>query len=72
MWFTLEQHLIETGRVTPTALVNSGRLRTIRTRGNYYAIIAAVERGPREAHEISRENWGCQIRGSLKVFLTMG
>jgi len=72
MWFTLEQHLIETGQVTPTALVNSGRLRTIRTRANYYAIIAAVERGPREAHEISCENWEFQIWGSLKVFLTMG
>jgi hypothetical protein len=40
----LEQRLRETGSVTPVALVNAGRPRTVRTPANEDAIIAAVEK----------------------------
>jgi hypothetical protein len=42
----LEQGLRETGSLTPTALVNAGRSRTVRTPANEDGIIAAVEREP--------------------------
>jgi hypothetical protein len=42
----LEQRLRETGSVTPTALVNAGRPRAVRTLAKEYAIIAAVKREP--------------------------
>jgi hypothetical protein len=42
----LEQHLRETGSVTPMALVNAGRPWTVWTPANENAIIAAVEREP--------------------------
>jgi hypothetical protein len=52
----LEQRLRETGRVTPTALVNAGRPWTVRTPANEDAIIAAVEREPWESsRDIARE-----------------
>jgi hypothetical protein len=38
-----EQHLREAGSVTPTAHVNAGRPRTVRTPGNEDAMIAVVE-----------------------------
>jgi hypothetical protein len=42
----LEQRFRETGSVTPTALVNAGRPRTVRTPANENVIISAVEREP--------------------------
>jgi hypothetical protein len=52
----LEQRLSETGIVTPTALVNAGRSRNVRTPANEDAIIAAVERQPlRSSRDISRK-----------------
>jgi hypothetical protein len=52
----LEQRLRETGGVTPTALVNAGRPRTVRTPANEDAKIAAVEREPwRSSRDIARE-----------------
>jgi hypothetical protein len=52
----LEQCLRETGSVTPTALVNAGRPRTVRTPANEDAILAAVEREPwRSSRDIVRE-----------------
>jgi hypothetical protein len=52
----LQQRLRETGSVTPTALVNAGRPRTVRTPGNEDLIIAAVEREPwRSSRDISQE-----------------
>jgi hypothetical protein len=51
----LEQRLRETGSVTPTALVNAGRPRSVRTPANEDAIIAAVEREPwRSTRDIAR------------------
>jgi hypothetical protein len=47
MFRRLEQRLRETGSVTPTALVNAGLPRTVRTPANEDAIIVAVEREPR-------------------------
>jgi hypothetical protein len=43
MFRRLEQRLRETGSVTPAALVNAGRPRTVRTPANEDAITAAVE-----------------------------
>jgi hypothetical protein len=52
----LEQHFRETGSVTPTALVNAGRPRTVRTPANKDAIISAVKREPwRCSREITRD-----------------
>jgi hypothetical protein len=52
----LEQRLRETGSVTPTALVNAGRPRTVRTPANEDATIAALEREPwRSSRDIARE-----------------
>jgi hypothetical protein len=42
----LEQRLCEAGSVTPTALVNAGRPRTVRTPANEDVIILAVGREP--------------------------
>jgi hypothetical protein len=45
----------ETGRVTPTTLVNAGRPRTVRTVANEDAMFTAVERGPcRSSCDIAR------------------
>jgi hypothetical protein len=52
----LEQRLRVTGSVTPTALVNAGRPRTVRTPANEDVIIAAVEGEPwRSSLDIARE-----------------
>jgi hypothetical protein len=62
----LEKRLRETGSVTPTALVNAGRARTIRTPANEDAKIASVEREPwRTSRDIARE-LGLPNRGSSK------
>jgi hypothetical protein len=51
----LEQRLHEKGSVTPTALVNAGRPRTVRTPANKDAMIAAVGREPwRSSRDIAR------------------
>jgi hypothetical protein len=56
MFRRLEQRLRETGSVTPTALANAGRPRTVRTPANEDVIIAAVEREPwRSSRDIARE-----------------
>jgi hypothetical protein len=56
MFRRLEQRLRDTGSVTPTALMNAGRPRTVRTPANEDAIIAAVEREPwRSSRDIARE-----------------
>jgi hypothetical protein len=63
----LEQRLHETGSVKPTALMNAGRPRTVRTPANEDAIISAVEREPwRSSHEIERE-LGLSQPGVLEV-----
>jgi hypothetical protein len=52
----LEQGLRETGSVTPTALVNAGRPRTVQTPANEDDIITVVEREPwRSSRDIARE-----------------
>jgi hypothetical protein len=52
----LAQRLRETGSVTPTALVNAGRPRTVQTPANEDVIIAAVEREAwRSSRDIVRE-----------------
>jgi hypothetical protein len=52
----LKQRLRETGGVTPMALVNAGRPRTVRTVANENAIIAAVDRELwRSSRDIARK-----------------
>jgi hypothetical protein len=52
----LELRLREKGSLIPTALVNAGRPRTVRTPSNEDAVIAAVGRGPwRSSRVIARE-----------------
>jgi hypothetical protein len=59
-----KQRLRERGSVTPTALVNAGRPRTVRTPANEDAITAAVEREPwKSSRDIARELGLSQQRG---------
>jgi hypothetical protein len=54
--------------VTPAALVNAGRPRTVRPPANEDAIISDLEREPWRS---SHENWDYPNRGSSKYFITI-